>query len=94
MLQHWPPRSAGLNTAPGTPIIGLPSAKPPAPRRGETRTAIFAVAVPAEAVRKRLQGLSGVIRFRTNVVRGTVWVDYDPSLVTEDRIRRACGLKD
>ena len=51
---------------------------------------ILKVVDPAEASRRRVRKLPGVVGVEVNVVQATVKVGYDPAFVSEARIRQAC----
>jgi hypothetical protein len=60
-------------------------------RHKEILTAIFTINEPPGLVEERLQTLKGLVDARVNPVEGKVWVEFDPSIITEADIRQACA---
>jgi hypothetical protein len=54
-------------------------------------TAIFTASAAPGIVKARVVKLRGVIRARVDAVTDTVWVEYNPTLVTEQTIKEACS---
>jgi len=60
-------------------------------RHREILTAIFTVHEPPGLVENRLHNLRGLVQAHVNPVEGKVWVEFDPSLITEADIKEACA---
>ena len=54
-------------------------------------TTIFQARAASGIVQKRVVRLRGVIRARVDTVTDTVWVEYNPRLVTEKKIKEVCS---
>ena len=60
-------------------------------RHRQILTAIFTVSEPPGLVESRLQTLKGLVDARVNSVEETVWVEFDPSVISEAEIKLACS---
>jgi hypothetical protein len=54
-------------------------------------TMIFKASGAPGIVQRQILKLPGVVRARVNIVHNTVWVEYDPSLVTETKVKEVCS---
>lgn len=52
--------------------------------------AIFKIQDPPGVVQRKLRQVHGLRKAQVNSVEETVWVEYDPSVVSEADIKQAC----